>query len=60
MFELALGRSPSEAESRQLGELLERLARMHGVSKEDIGGDVNLWADVGHTILLLKEFIFVS
>jgi hypothetical protein len=60
LFEMAIGRSPSDAESAQLSGLLVEQAATYGIDEEDILGDAQLWADICHTLFTLKEFIFVG
>jgi hypothetical protein len=59
MFENAVGRPPSESESRRLSELSSLMAEMHGVDTTTIMSSVEVWKDVAHAIFNLKEFAYV-
>jgi len=60
LFELAIGREPSDIERTMLNDLLVQQAVAYGVDEGAIASDPKLWADICHTLFTLKEFIFVS
>ncbi len=60
LFELAIGRPPSDTEREKLIELLHEQADAYGIEDDAILTDARLWADICHTLFTLKEFIFVS
>ncbi|HYV37690.1 MAG TPA: DUF1549 and DUF1553 domain-containing protein, partial [Gemmataceae bacterium] len=54
MHETALGRPPSEVELREMLAFIEEQGRFYGNVE-----DRRVWADLGHVLLNVKEFIFV-
>ena len=59
LFLEALGRPPDEVELRQMTDFLRQQADSYGLSATEQETSEALWSDLCHTILNLKEFIFV-
>ncbi len=59
MFERALQRSPAEEERQRFRGLAAELASLHQVPRERLMQSREVWKDVAHSILNLKEFLYV-
>jgi hypothetical protein len=59
MFEVALSREPTTAESSLALEYLTELATEHRVDTNDIPGNTLVWQDLAQSLFCLKEFIYV-
>ena len=60
MYLAALGRPPSERELNEAANFLATQANIYGLSREACASDLKLWADLGHVLFNLKEFVFVN
>ena len=58
MFRTALGRLPNHGERDQFKKLVEQLVDLHKIGSEQILENREVWKDVAHVILNLKEFIY--
>jgi len=56
MYQSAFGRSPSDPELTACLAFLERQGNASGARPED----VRVWADLAHTLVNVKEFVFVE
>jgi hypothetical protein len=55
MFEMALARPPSAKELAEVQAFVDEQGRHYGSVD-----DPRVWADVGHVLFNVKEFIFLS
>lgn len=60
MFETALGRSPSSAETARWVTAAEDFAAARQVPAEKLLGDVGVWQDLAHAMFNTKEFIYLK
>ena len=59
MFRVALGRLPTQPDSRRFEALTEQLAGLHGVAADAVLTSLPVWQDVAHAVFNLKEFSYV-
>jgi hypothetical protein len=59
VFQAALGRAPTAAETDLWLALVHDLAGEHHVPPEHMLDSVPLWADVAHTVFNTKEFLYI-
>ncbi len=59
MLRICLGRPPTSEEQTRLAELVQQMAEIHQVTPEDVLSSRSVWQDVAHTILNMKELIFL-
>ena len=59
MFTKALGRPPADRERSRMTNLVERLQKIHDIPSDEILTSSVVWQDVSHTLLNLKELIYV-
>jgi mono/diheme cytochrome c family protein len=59
MFRTGLGRQPDSAELARLGGLVRELASLHNVSRGEILDSHLVWKDLAHSIINMKEFIYI-
>jgi hypothetical protein len=59
MYREALAREPTAAESVAALAFVDLQAREFGITSEAISSDERVWADLGHVIFNLKEFVLV-
>ena len=59
MFVKALGRPPEDREQERMTNLVDRLQKIHDIPSEEILASSVVWQDVAHTLLNLKELIYV-
>ena len=59
MFEVALGRPPTDADLARWSGLVGDLAAAHGMSREKALTSAAVWKDVAHALFNVKEFIYV-
>ena len=59
MFLTSLGRSPSNEELKRFHQLIDHLAKLHGVAPNEASQSPNIWSDVAHVMFNLKEFIYI-
>jgi hypothetical protein len=55
MYVTAFGRPPTEEELKESLEFVTEQGRQHGA-----GNEAKAWADLGHVLLNVKEFIFIN
>lgn len=60
MFLEAFGRKPTDNEIYRSLAFLNQQAQTYGLKPEDAEKDERVWADLGHTLFTLKEFIFIG
>jgi hypothetical protein len=60
MYLEALAREPTAAESAAALAFIEGQAREYGISPEDAAGDERVWADLGHVLYNVKEFVLLQ
>lgn len=60
MFATAMSRPATESEVSRLVRLANRSGELRKVSSESLLKSADVWQDVGHAILNLKEFIYVQ
>jgi hypothetical protein len=60
MYLEAFSREPTGEETAAAMAFLEQQAGEYGLSAEQVKGDERVWADVGHVIFNVKEFVFVN
>ena len=60
MFQRAMGRPITEAESEAARGFVEELALEKGVATQDIDSDARLWQDFAQSLFCMKEFIYVE
>ncbi len=59
IFLKSLGRSPNGGERTRMLGFVDQLAELHGVKPVDILSSQEIWQDVAHTMLNMKELIYV-
>ena len=59
MFEAALGRVAEVSERNRFIRTVEHLAELHGLGKEEIMRNAEVWKDLAHSLFNLKEFIYI-
>lgn len=59
MFDVALGRPPSNDELQQFQRTLGMLSELHQVAAADVQESKPIWKDVAHAVFNLNEFIYV-
>ena len=60
MYETALGRPAEDEEVERAVAFLKEQATIYGIAGEDWQKDARPWADLGHVIFNVKEFIFID
>jgi hypothetical protein len=55
-FEMAFGHAPSEAQLSRAREFIAQQASLHECGEADL----RVWKDLCHTLLNMKEFIYVN
>ena len=60
LFRTALGRGPSVVEQERFRGLAAELASLHEVPREDILLSQEVWKDLAHAVLNLKEFLYIE
>jgi hypothetical protein len=60
MFAVALSRPATTAEVDRLVRLAQRSGELRKVNRDSLLKSADVWQDVGHAILNLKEFIYVQ
>jgi hypothetical protein len=60
MYLEALSRDPAAGETAAALSFLDRQVREYGLAADAAGADERVWADLGHVILNVKEFILVE
>ena len=60
MYRAALGRLPTVDETDRMEALAGQIAEMHGEPRSGLMDSVKVWKDVAHSILNLKEFIYIQ
>ncbi len=55
----AVGRRPTVIESQNAIEFIDLQAKSLGVGKGDIDNNLEVWRDLCHVIINLKEFIYI-
>ena len=60
LFRTALGRGPSVVEQERFRGLAAELASLHEVPREDLLSSEEVWKDLAHAVLNLKEFLYIE
>ncbi|MEE2639682.1 MAG: hypothetical protein VX768_03570, partial [Planctomycetota bacterium] len=60
MYEQAFSRPPSRTELKNATDFLEQQARELRIKPEDIPKNVDLWKDLCHVMMNVKEFIYLK
>ena len=60
MYHSAFGREPTAAETSAATAFLDQQSREYGLDQANRMTDERLWADLGHVLLNVKEFLFVE
>ncbi len=60
MYLAAFGRVPGAGESAQAVEFLQQQGTAYGLEPEKRLADERVWADLGHVLFNVKEFIFIN
>ena len=60
MYLTAFGRPPSLSETAQAIEFMQQQGAAYGVEPEKRLADERVWADLGHVLFNVKEFIFIN
>jgi Protein of unknown function (DUF1549)/Protein of unknown function (DUF1553)/Planctomycete cytochrome C len=59
MYETAFARPPSEKELADAMGFIDQQGEAYGLNAQQRAGDERVWADLGHVLFNVKEFIFV-
>ena len=60
IFETALGRSPTDQETKDIKDFLVRQATERKISESEVSSNEEIWQDVCHIVFNMKEFIFIQ
>ena len=59
MFQIALGRPPTEEEQSRFGQAALQLADVQGIPAVDVLQSRPVWKDLAHAVFNLQEFIYI-
>ena len=60
LFRMTLGRGPTEVERKRFRGLAGELASLRQVSRPDLLNSEEIWKDLAHAVLNLKEFMYIQ
>ena len=60
IFLKAMARAPNAAERNRMLGFVDQLAQLHGVKPVDILSSQDIWQDVAHAVLNMKELVYVQ
>ena len=60
LFRTALGRGPSSTEQERFRGLAAELGSLYQVPREDLLSSPEVWKDLAHAVLNLKEFLYIQ
>jgi len=60
MYEEAFARPPTDAEVAEGKAFLSQMGELYGLNADHRADDERVWADYGHVLFNVKEFIFVK
>jgi hypothetical protein len=60
LFRMTLGRGPTEVEQERFRGLAGELASLRQVPRSDLLNSEEIWKDLAHAVLNLKEFMYIQ
>ena len=60
LFRMTLGRNPTEVEQQRFRGLAGELASLRQVPRSDLLNSQDVWKDLAHAVLNLKEFMYIQ
>ena len=60
LFRTALGRGPNDVEQQRFRGLAAELASLHEVPRAELLDNPEVWKDLAHAVLNLKEFLYIQ
>ena len=60
LFRTALGRGPNDVEQQRFRGLAAELASLHEVPRDELIDNPEVWKDLAHAVLNLKEFLYIQ